>query len=693
MKKNSRTSVLVWLSALCMALAGCSSKAEQTDKDTGNAKELHEYTEKSSAAAEANSRKAQAAAESMNDQELENRNADCKITLNKDSAQCSGTGAEFTDGVLRITQAGCYEITGELEDGRIEIHASKEDSVELILNGVDVTCSDYAPFTVWQADRTLIYLSEGTVNQFTDGGNYYVSSASETDTEENEAPSAAFFSKDDLGFCGSGMLLVTANCNDGITGKDDVWFTGGTYQITAKDDGIVGKDSVAVQNAQFTIEAEGDGIKSTKEDDEEKGFVALKAGKFSIKAGNDGIQAATYLWAEGGTFDITAGGGSKEASNAASMMNQRGNATSVQAEEEESCKGLKAGVDITVLDGQFELDCADDTIHSNDTLTIKGGTFTMKSGDDGIHGDSVAVIAGGTVVIEESYEGIEAESVIIRDGRIDVTASDDGLNAANGSSAEGMDGPGGWPGMEGRGRMELPEGQMPSAATSDEEESQRNDKNRTQENPNGQTEETASSCILAIEGGELYVNAGGDGLDSNGSIIMNGGTVYVDGPVNDGNGILDYDKEMVMNGGTLVGAGGSGMLQSISESSSQPGLAVVFDASQKAGTNVTLKDSDGREVLSYKPAKAFTAVIVSDNKLELGETYEIYLGDEKYTSIELSSTSTSNGRSGMGNVQKGGQGGMKNRQEMDGGMVPPRENDQDIIQRDDKNGSKEDNSI
>ena len=165
--------------------------------------------------------------------------------------------------------------------------------------------------------------------------------------------------------------------------------------------------------------------------------------------------------------------------------------------------------------------------------------------------------------------------------------------------------------------------------------------------------EGSSSAVLTITGGEIRINAGGDGLDSNGTIAMSGGIVYVDGPVNDGNGILDYDKTFEISGGTLIGAGSSGMLQTISDSSSQAGLAVVFDSSQSAGTVVTVKDSAGKEVVSYEPSKSFTAVVLSDSEFEVGESYDIYLNDTLYKSIELTSVSTTDGASGMGGGMNG----------------------------------------
>ncbi|MFQ7538009.1 MAG: hypothetical protein ACLRL6_12055 [Clostridium sp.] len=54
--------------------------------------------------------------------------------------------------------------------------------------------------------------------------------------------------------------------------------------------------------------------------------------------------------------------------------------------------------------------------------------------------------------------------------------------------------------------------------------------------------------MLTIDGGTIYVDADGDGVDSNQDIVMNDGTLIVMGPESGGNGALDYDGSFVMNG-------------------------------------------------------------------------------------------------------------------------------------------------
>ena len=612
---------------------------------------------------------------------MENQAADCTISLNKDSAQIKGEGAEFADNVLTIKSAGTYEISGNLQ-GRIQVEADEKDKVNIILAGVEVACDNYAPFTVWDADRTVVCLKEGTENIFTDGNTYGEVSG----VTEDEAPAAAVYSKDDIVFLGEGTLVVEASSNDGITGKDELIFQGGKYKITAKDDGIVGKDSVAIKNGEFVITAEGDGIKSTEDTDANKGFISIEDGTFEINSNNDGIQAETYCYITGGDFNIVTEGVENDS----------------QTEESVSAKGIKAKVDVTICGGEFNIDSADDSIHSNDTMTIDSGNFTVATGDDGLHSDNTVLINSGNITITESYEGIEAENIIIKGGDIDIKASDDGINAANGESAEGMDGKifnenagnkempqtpengemvekgrrpqiqedgempekGERPQMPENGEMpergerpqmsedgEMPErgerpqmpedgempdnGERPQMPEDGEMPQMPDNGDMQQKSGNGRMSESGGEGTIYIEGGNIYIDADGDGIDSNGSVYMSGGTVYVDGPVNNGNGFFDYDKTFGVTGGTLVGAGSSGMLQSISDSSSQAGLAVVFDKAYSKGTEVCVKDSEGREIISYSPSKEFSAIVFSVKELETSESYEIFVDGESCKTVTL----------------------------------------------------------
>ena len=330
--------------------------------------------------------------------------------------------------------------------------------------------------------------------------------------------------------------LIDSNKNrdeDGVIySKDDLIFEGlGTLNITSNYlDGIVSKDTLTIKEGTYNITSVDDAIRG-------KDYVEISNGIFNITSKGDGIKSTNtddtslgYIKIENGTFNITTGGGSiNYSSNNSGMWNNNTSATNTV-----SAKAIKS-TNIIINNGTYTLDSSDDSLHSNDTITINNGTFSISSGDDGIHADTSIAIKNGTINITKSYEGIESANITIEDGSIHIVSTDDGINVAGGNDSSSMGRPG----------------------------------------ANNITSNT--NQYLTINGGYIYVDTAGDGLDSNGSIYINGGTTIVNGPTNDGNGALDYDSECVIKGGTLISAGSSGMLQSASTNSDNYTMTIVFD--------------------------------------------------------------------------------------------------------------------
>jgi hypothetical protein len=470
---------------------------------------------------------------------------------------------------LTIKTGGTYVISGNLDNGKILVDAEDKSTVRLVLNGVNITSSEGPAIQVVQAEKTVISLEEGTENSIVDGKEYVL--------DEDSEVNAAIFSKDDLSINGTGTLVVQANYNNGITSKDNLKITGGDIHISAVDDGIMGRDLVAIKEGSFTLEVGGDGIKSSNDKDASVGIVALEGGTFDITAANDGVQAESSLWITDGAYNITAGGGSPETIAVNEGM-QRNSRVTTSTVETESMKGLKAVVDIAISSGTFDINSSDDAIHSNNTVTIAGGEFTVSSGDDGIHADVSIATTGGNIDITKSYEGIESQLIVLGNGNIQLTSSDDGINVGGGNDDSGMD------------------------------------------------MSTSSAGLLQINGGTITVNASGDGLDSNGSIAMTGGTVMVNGPTSSNNGALDYDGSFDISGGLMIAAGSSGMVQTSSDQSAQASILMTYPTTQAAGTMVHLEDSKGENIISFEPAKQYQAVFISSPELEKDSSYTLYSG-------------------------------------------------------------------
>ncbi|MFA9466981.1 MAG: carbohydrate-binding domain-containing protein [Velocimicrobium sp.] len=608
MKK--RTKLLGIVLCIVLVFAGCQASTsvstnETTNEDTSNTetKELNIAVEVTQITGDYSDQAIQA------EWSLEEST---QITFDGSSIAIDGEGVSEENGIVTILKGGTYVISGILSDGQILVSASENETVQLVLNGVHITCSNQAAIVIESAKITSLTLADGTENSVTDGSEYVF------ENEEEHEPDAAIFSKDDLIINGSGSLTVTANYNDGIKGKDDLQIIGGSIEINAVGDGIVGKDSVSIRTGNITINAQKDGIKSSNDSDAEKGYIIIDGGVIDITAGNDGIQASTVVCVNDGTFNIITNAGSENASATSNSLNEKpgggnpgggngemqppsGDMQSPDGEaqrednqdrgerlerpdktmdtttdtttdvidtetETNSAKALKSDYNIGIYGGTFTIDSADDGIHANQSVTIVDGMFCISSGNDGVHADINLEISGGTISILTSYEGLEADDITILEGTIDLVATDDGVNASDGT--------------------------------------------------------------LTINGGTLTVDASGDGLDANGSIQMTGGYVTISGPTNDGNGTLDYDETFDISGGVLLGAGSLGMAQTPSSDSKQASIAIAFDNTVAAGTQVEIQDESGDVIYTFTPVKEFVLVEVSAPEIISGKSYTIIAGDQ-----------------------------------------------------------------
>ena len=348
--------------------------------------------------------------------------------------------------------------------------------------------------------------------------------------------------------------------------------------------------------------------------------------------------------------------GSESSSSTSPDADSENNSSTSSDADSTSTKGIKSDSALYVNGGTFTINSADDSFHSNSDATINDGTYTISSGDDGIHADSALLVNGGTITVMESYEGLEGLNITINDGKIDITASDDGMNAAGGNDASGFGGRGGdgFKGMQAPDSAQRPDDtsdntQKPND-TSDTAQTTGNitvaaqksdsasDTAKTtgnitvtaqkQDSPSDTAKDTDTASEdemwMVINGGYVHVLAGGDGLDSNGDLTINGGEVYVDGPSDNGNSAIDYGEKssFYINGGTVVAVGSSGMAEDVSSESKQQAAFVKLDSQADAG-DVILKDADGNEIISYTAQKKYDCVIISTAALKAGQTYTL----------------------------------------------------------------------
>lgn len=546
---------------------------------------------------------------------------DEKITLDGESAtfEIGNENVTLVDGDVTISASGTYLIeSASLYTKHINVTAS-DGTVELLLNGVGISVSEdgFSPIYAPNGCKLTVKKIKGSLNYIFDGRDY---------TNEDLAGNAAIFCKKKLNVTGKGSLTVIGNYNNGIGSKVGVTCKNGTLTIVSYNNciksgklleiGELDEETGETEGGTFNLESQTG--QCLKSDGTEEGGITIYDGELICNAKQDGIEAELDINIYGGDIQIITDVGS----------------TGTLSDDSASSKGIKSETNITISDGTFNIDSLDDSIHSNGNITITGGTFNLATSDDGIHADDTFTLTGGTINISKSYEGIEAETLNFNGGIVNIKASDDGINAAGGSDTNKTTNP--W--------------------------------------------ESSSTGTLNITDGYIYIDAEGDGLDSNGNIYVTGGFTVIAGPTNGGDGALDVGDNggyLSQSGGTLIAYGDSGMAINASQGTQK---TMLFNHSSKINSSYyyIIKDSSGNIVNVIKPSKATNSLYFSTSSLTSGK-YTLYTAKVSDVSISLTElfkgvysttdsisgtsvgsidlTSTTNGSYGSSQGGQGGHGG------------------------------------
>ncbi len=569
------------------------------------------------------------------------------LLLTSCSKDTAGTPMEENE----IKSKGTYTFTGLTAP--ITVNAGKNDAVELILNDVEINCDGRAAINIVEADKVIITLLDGSENIFTVSGAF----------DENDSANAAIFSKSDLVFSGGGSLTINNPYGHGVEGNDGIEIIGGNYTVSASGHGFEANDYISVTDGSFNITSKKDGFHAENTDDSQKGYITVKNGSFNIFSSLDGISASSYVTLEGGSFDITAGSGDNadlpdmgqmpelpegmempdmgqmpelpegmempergqmpegmERPDRGQMGGGRGQGgirpdmqwdTQINADSNtDSMKGIKVGGVLTVNGGTYTINSEDDCLHSNSDIKVTGGAFTLSTGDDAFHADANLSFTDGSITVNSSYEALEGESIDIHGGVFVTVSSDDGLNAAGGADSSGF-------GFR---------GDMFGSADS----------------------------YINITGGDLTLNANGDGIDSNGSLSVSGGTVTVLGPLSGGDAPVDWQISGDISGGTVVAVGNSSMASNF-DTATQGSVFLVLDSYVDGGKTVQVTDNEGNLIIETTIDKSYNCILISTPELKENGTYTVTADGTEYP-VTLDGFTYSN-RSGGGFGGFGGFGG------------------------------------
>lgn len=375
--------------------------------------------------------------------------------------------------------------------------------------------------------------------------------------------------------------------NATLFSKDNLSIYGeGSLTIDANyNDAITSKDGLIINSGTITINSVDDGIRG-------KDFLIVKSGTINISSAGDGLKsdneddaACGYISIESGDITIISATDGMQAETdilvtSGNISITSGGGSSKTVSSSVSAKGIKSGVQFIIEGGTLNISSADDALHTNGNLTINSGTLTLSSGDDGMHAESTIDINGADITISKSVEGVEAAIINVNDGTISVVSSDDGFNATNSTITGGT--------------------------------------------------ESDDGSELNIYGGYILVSASADGLDSNGSFEMTGGTVVVYGSSSQMENGIDVNGAIQVNGGELIVAepSSSTSTETPSTGSSQYSVMVYFSSTQSASSLFHIQDASGEEVVTFKLSKSYYSILYSSAVFTSGSTYYIYTGGE-----------------------------------------------------------------
>jgi len=586
-------------------------------------------------------------------------------TIDLTNLTFDGEGVEIADNQITISKGGDYTVSGTLEDGNITI--STDEKVKIRLSGAKITSTDSPCIFVENADKAYITISDDTQNYLTS-----------TNCED-----AVIYSKDKLEIKGKGELAIVSKAGHGIKASDNLTIENGEITIDAKGDGIHINDTFNMTDGKLNITSVGDGIDS-------ESIVNISGGEINIETNGEpietveetkqnqkfgfmeetpdvefenstkGIKASWMLCISGGTFNVNS---ASHAIHCEDEIDISGGVFSLNSTYD---KGISAHGNLTISGSDTVIDIAKSTegIESKNVLTINDGAISIISSDDAINatggrsGEMMGMpnnapnnINGeNNNINREKTDGAENNNAIRGNGRRErqnenMTAPDNanmgdkqappnnfnmgdrqappdnfdmrGMTPPNDFDAENMPTPSDNAGFGNADNMQGTDSQ-----------------NNRPQMPNGNFGANRSDLkdCLVINGGNIEICSGDDGIDSNGNVVINAGTIkatYSNGAFSGNFGIIDPDgKITISENANLIFASGSGSENDLTLSQNE--IVIYCENKHTSGDAVIVTNKNGKTVYEYTPNGNYSSLLIASNKLNLGEAYTVKAGDEEF---------------------------------------------------------------
>ncbi|HOO96387.1 MAG TPA: carbohydrate-binding domain-containing protein [Caldisericia bacterium] len=292
---------------------------------------------------------------------------------------------------VEIDGEGIYIVTGKVNNTSIIIDADKDAKVQIALDNVTITNETQPAIYVKSADKVFVTIIKGS-SELTVSGEFVPNDFDKLD--------AVIFSKSDLVLNGNGNLKVVSNYGNGITSKDDLKVTGGSYDIQSSMDAIEANDSIRVYDGTFNINTSKDALHSENEEDDTLGYIYIHDCDMTISAKDDGIRANSIVQIDGGTINIETCVEGIEGT----FVQINGGDISIYSTDDgvnASRKSNSYDVVIELNGGNINVDMAagdTDAFDSNGDIYVNGGTITVNARSS-FDPERNAEFNGGTVII------------------------------------------------------------------------------------------------------------------------------------------------------------------------------------------------------------------------------------------------------------------------------------------------------